>query len=326
MTLGAIGLFGLGLLLSAFFSGCETGLYRVPRLRLVIDSLSGNWWARVLLSLTNRPSLFVATTLVGNNVANYFAGFSIVLLAQQLLGDAPTVELLAPIVLSPLVFVYGELLPKNLFFQAPYGLLTRLAPVFLVFTVIFFPLSLVLWSLGRVLEMFLGQSPTKARLSLARREVDQVLKESQDVGLLRPAQRSLAQNLFSVASKEASEFSIPTQRLPGIRMGSSRQDALRYASRNRLTALPVIGDRDREPIGYVRTIDLFLQESATVDDVRPLISILESELHSGALIHLQSEKEALAKVVNQEGETTGFVAVNDLVGPLLTGNLASLRR
>ena len=125
MTLTAILLFAASLLLSAFFSGCETGLYRIPRLRLVNDSLSGKRWSRVLLGLTNNPSLFVATTLVGNNLANYLSGLSIVLLAQIWFGQIALVELVAPILLSPVVFVYGELLPKNLFFQAPYGLLSQ---------------------------------------------------------------------------------------------------------------------------------------------------------------------------------------------------------
>ena len=81
-SLTAIVIFVVSMLLSAFFSGSETGLYRIPRLRLVIDSLSGKTWSRVLLWLTNNPSFFVATTLVGNNVANYRTGLSIVLLAQ----------------------------------------------------------------------------------------------------------------------------------------------------------------------------------------------------------------------------------------------------
>ena len=55
-SLTAIVIFVVSMLLSAFFSGSETGLYRIPRLRLVIDSLSGKTWSRVLLWLTNNPS------------------------------------------------------------------------------------------------------------------------------------------------------------------------------------------------------------------------------------------------------------------------------
>ena len=57
--------------LSAFFSGSETGLYRVSRTRLVLDGLAGSRAARGIVWLLNHPSIFVATTLVGNNLANY---------------------------------------------------------------------------------------------------------------------------------------------------------------------------------------------------------------------------------------------------------------
>ena len=75
----SLGLFAAGLALSAFFSGAETGFYRVQRLRLVLDGMSGNWLASGLLALANRPSLYVATTLIGNNVANYMTSLAIVL-------------------------------------------------------------------------------------------------------------------------------------------------------------------------------------------------------------------------------------------------------
>ena len=83
-------------------------------------------------------ALFVATALVGNNLANYLTTLAIVLAAQVLAhGPGHLAELIAPIVLAPLVFVYGELLPKSLFLRAPNRLLRRGAPLFLFFTLLF---------------------------------------------------------------------------------------------------------------------------------------------------------------------------------------------
>jgi Mg2+/Co2+ transporter CorB len=116
----------IGVLLSAFFSGSETGFYRVNRVRLVLDSRGGDLIARGLLYLTNNPSLFVATTLIGNNLANYVTSLAIVLITQEFFApEAHVAELVAPIALSPLLFVYGELLPKRLYYHAPYRLLRR---------------------------------------------------------------------------------------------------------------------------------------------------------------------------------------------------------
>ena len=70
MIWASIALFVFGLVLSGFFSGTETGMYRVSRTRLVLDALGGSWLARGMIWLLNYPTIFVATALVGNNLAN----------------------------------------------------------------------------------------------------------------------------------------------------------------------------------------------------------------------------------------------------------------
>ena len=69
--LGALALFIACLRLSAFFSGVETGFYRVSYLRVSIDAQSGDPIARRILWFCQNPSDFVITALIGNNVAQY---------------------------------------------------------------------------------------------------------------------------------------------------------------------------------------------------------------------------------------------------------------
>lgn len=108
--------------MSAFFSGCETGFFRATRVRLQVDAMSGDEIARGLIWLTNNAAVFVATTLVGNNFVNYLTSLAAVLGAAVVWpAHAELLVTLTPIALSPVGFVYGELLPKNLFFQAPRG-------------------------------------------------------------------------------------------------------------------------------------------------------------------------------------------------------------
>ena len=142
--------FLVGLFLSAFFSGSETGFYRATRVRVALDGLSGDLVSRVLLWLTNNPTLFVATALVGNNVANYLTSLAIVMASQRLFGNDPSVaDLIAPVIMAPIVFIYGELLPKNLYFHAPNRLLRRGGLLFVVFGVLCAPIVALLWLMGR---------------------------------------------------------------------------------------------------------------------------------------------------------------------------------
>ncbi len=309
--------FTAGILLSAFFSGSETGFYRVTRVRLVLDALGGSSTARALLWLTNNPSLFVATTLVGNNLANYIATIGIVLLTAVFLGSGSyIVEVAAPILFSPVVFVYGELLPKNLFFHAPNRLLRLGGIPFLFFTVLFLPVSMILWVLGRILQAIVGQSPANVQATLARKELQQVIREGHAIGLLQPSQRNLAERLFHVAGQTVMDFAAPTARATSVALGSKTFNALSLARRNQVSAIAVTERDGKELAGYVRVIDLYLDQNERIESIRPLLNIKHTETYSGALIQLQSKNETMARVVDDSGTTVGLLNTSKLADPL----------
>ena len=309
-----------GLLLSAFFSGSETGFYRASRVRLVMDGIQGDRMSSFLLQLINNPSLFVATTLVGNNIANYLTSLGIVLGARWFYGsDAQLAEMIAPIVLSPALFVYGESLPKSLYYAAPNKLLRLGAPLFLFFTLVFAPVAALLWGLGRLLERLLGHAPEKVQLALARKELQEALQEGIDVGILQPTQRQLAQNFFLVASHPVSRYSTPSTKLPGITAETSTADAIRLARRNQLRIVPVFGANRSELQGYVRAIDLLLaaDPSKPVANIQTLLEIPENEPFGEAIMRMQSERKLLARLVNSNGKTTGITLFSKLTSQLL---------
>jgi len=312
-------LLAFGLFLSAFFSGSETGFYRVARTRLAMDSMSGDFIARRLLDLTNHPALFVATTLVGNNLANYMVSLSIVLLARTLLGDAQIVELIAPVAMTPVVFVYGELLPKNLFYHAPNLLLHRCGPLFLLFVILFAPVSALLWAFGKLLELIVGESPQHVRHELARQELIQVLREGHEVGILQPAQQVLAKNLFAVASQRVSKYATPISRAGKLVLGQSRLEALRFGKRRKLSAA-VVTDGQGELVGYVRMIDLYLNHSAVIEQqhLSTLGQVNASDSHGVSLMHMESNKHELAQVLDAKGATIGVLSIAQLTAPLFS--------
>lgn len=313
----AVILFGVGLFLSAFFSGSETGFYRATRVRLLLDGMAGDPIARGLLWLTNNPAFFVATTLVGNNLANYLTSLAIVLLTQNFFaGESVTAELLVPVVFSPLVFVYGELMPKNLFYYAPNRLLRRGGPLFLMFAFLFAPVSGFLWLLGRLLQSLLGEAPLRVRLALARKELQQVLEEGQEAGILHPAQRELAHNLFAVASARVESLCTPLGRMVSIRQGAKKSEVLRMVKRHGSSVAPVIEANGRDLVGYVRIVDLHLDPSDTVDSFRELPTVQASDSHIAALIEMQMTKEELARVVDDNGDTMGVLYASELTDPL----------
>lgn len=319
MTATVLGMGIVGLLLSAFFSGSETGFYQVARTRLVLDALGGDPISRGLLWLTNRPALFIATTLVGNNLANYLLSMAIVIGTGLLVGGA-VAELAAPLILAPVLFVYGELLPKNLFLQAPNRLLRLGGPLFFVFTLLFLPVSLLLWGVNQIFAKLVSESPDRIKLTLARRELRSVLQEGQEVGILRPAQQSLARGIFARALQPVGKLAVPLRGTPRARTDMRRQDILDMAKRSRLAEIAVEDAETGRLAGYVRVIELGLATDADTIPLRQMPTFAADETSIVALTQLQSTGQSMAEVLDENGKTIGLLSVATLRSPFFHGS------
>lgn len=315
--IGYVLLFFVGLFLSAFFSGSETGFYRATRVRLRLDAGEGSRVAAALLNLTNNPGLFVATALVGNNVANYLTSLAIVLAARSVLDDPLLAELVAPLLLTPVVFIYGELLPKNFYFHMPNYLLRRSGPLLLVFTMLFAPVSFVLWVLGRMVEAVLGQKPLKLQGQLARHELRGLLEEGGAAGILRPAQQQLSQRLFDIAALPAVRMAKPLAKAPSVSEDTLTRNAIRTAQQTGAAELLV---RNKEELkGYVRVIDLRLSDpDATVAGLLlPVPTLPATTSHLAALMRLHTEDLEVAQLIGAKGDE-GVVYSRELIAALLS--------
>jgi len=317
----AVFLFLIGLSLSAFFSGCETGFYRVTRWRLVLESREGDAIARGLLWLTNYPSVFVATTLIGNNLANYLVSLSIVLGTHSLLAsDSLWPGLLAAVAMSPLVYVYGEALPKSLFFYAPNLLLRRSGLIFLFCTVVFAPLAAVLWAFARLLQMLSGEAPERVRTIIARRELERVLEEGHASGLLRPIQRVLAQSIFSAIHLPVTRMMTPVKGSLVASSDLSREEILSLGEQNQTAAVPLHRTEENRFSEYVLMSDLAIDQSSNGLPARPLLSVTPETTYLDALLQMQSGGFEMACVVDTSGAAIGFLQTRVLVEGLLSGD------
>ncbi len=309
----AVVLFLVGLILSAFFSGSETGLYRVSRTRLVLDGLSGSTGAKGMIWLLSRPAVFVATTLVGNNVANYLTSFAIVLGVASIFGSGSKAELIGPMLMTPVVFVFGELLPKYFFYHAPYRLLSAIRPMLLTVTVLFLPISILLGLLGALLSWFTGQTPFRLRLAMARGELDQLLKAGHEAGILAAGQKTLAQNIFEVGNQRAVSFGVLPQRLP---MVEAPVDPVAAAHQSRRRNHPIVLVRQTgRIIGYVRYADLCAGTASV--ELKPVIRGRVTDRHFRVLLRLYDAGSEVAVLFDERGDMRNVVTRRQLLQPLV---------
>ncbi|MFK8112500.1 MAG: CNNM domain-containing protein [Rubripirellula sp.] len=306
-------LFLIGLCLSAFFSGSETGLYRVSRTRLVLDGLSGSRAAKGVVWLLNHPAIFIGTTLVGNNLANYVTSFSIVLGVAAIYGSGSSADLIAPMLMTPVVFVFGELLPKYLFYHAPYRLITATRPFLLAAAILFAPVSLFLGMLGRVLQRITGQTPFRLRLAMARGELDQVLRHGHEAGILAEGQRSMAQRLFEVGNQTAISFGVPGDRLAVVDSPVDVAEA-RHKARRQNHPIVLVQNAGRI-VGFLWYADLCIREPSL--ELKPVIRGQVADRHLHVLLRLYDASSDVAVLFDESGVARSVVTRRQLLQPLI---------
>jgi CBS domain containing-hemolysin-like protein len=303
-----------GLFLSAFFSGSEIGFYRAPRVRMVIDAVGGDRTARGLLWASNNPEAFVATALVGNNIVNYAIGFATVLLAAEWLPDGVFFREVVPAMVStPVVFIYGELLPKRSFLQAPYKLLRLGAPLLALLGVLLAPASAVLWGGSKLVARLTGAKLTPLRMSLRRRELADVFAEGQAVGILTSVQRELAMATFALAGKPVREFMTPVAREPRLPAGVTADGVLRVARRWRIDALPVeTRSGGRVTYRLVRASRCVLADAGDALPDEPMPEFPENAAFLQVITQIESGGQPMAALRSAGDRVVGFVRLDRL--------------
>lgn len=306
-------IFLVGLFFSAFFSGSETGMYRVSRVRLLLDALDGSWLSRGMLWLRNNPAVFVATALVGNNLANFFVSFGIVKLVANSIGGGATTELMGTVLTTPVVFVLGELFPKYLFYNAPYGLLYVLRPVILFITILFSPISLILGFLGNALSALTGEAPFQTRLAMQRAELEQVLQEGHEAGVIAGGQRALAQSIFETGNERAIRFGVPMDRLAIVKTPVDISIA-KSEARRKSNPIVLVKRRNRI-VGCLQFAKLEVQGNPQLESI---IECQQDELHLRVLLKLYEAKSEVAILLDAAGKPCRIVTQQQLLQSFLS--------
>jgi len=311
-------LFVVGVRLSAFFSGSETGFYRVSFLRLSIDAHTGDSVAKRLLWFVQNPEFFVATTLVGNNIANYLTTIAIGLGAEAFI-DAPSsvVEVGATLLFAPVIFVFGELMPKNLYFRAPTKLLRNNSRLFQLFYRSFLPASMPLVWIARLLEKLSSATSNQVDFLLGRHRLIQVLSKGHEHGVLTNQQGILVHGLLHDATRPISEIMIPTETILGEEENASRETLLDYARENHLTHIPVRRHESAADwFGYVRVLDLELGSRTDEEMIRTMPRIPIDSTRLTALLAIRDSGESVGVIVDGD-DVQGIIMENVLIDHLM---------
>jgi len=309
----AFSLLLLGLRMNAFFSGSETGFYRLSLPRLNIDSRAGDRKAARLLWFTNRPNDFVGTCLIGTNISNYICSGAVSGMLVAAIGQSSeAIEVASTLILAPVIFQFGELLPKSVYYMIPYSSLRRELKWFRFCYYLFLPISWPTVQLVKLIENMQGQVDQAPETLMGRNRIVQLMQHGQREGVLTNLQSRLANGLLHLAPQTVVSSVIPANRVLGVSDRATRSEMLDFAKKFGVSAVAVYrGNDELKWYGYA-----FVAELLTTDAALPLIHPMPLFSHQSSkleALHRLQEADANYGVVYQKGTLLGVVARNGLI-------------
>jgi putative hemolysin len=319
---------------SAFFSGSETGIYRLSRFRLRLGVEQHRPFYKQLSLAVKDGQGLILSLLLGNNLVNYLATTFTTWTLLRLFQDEGLVEFYTAAIIAPTLFIFGEIIPKSVFFYRADTFVGALAPMIWGTWRIFTAsgvIRLIRWIL-RLLSRLLGVSvDSMAAVDVTKRsQVRQLLTETQEEGQLSALQKDMMKRLANIPEVSIGAILIPIHKIEMAEASAGRNDLLQILERC-LHQRILVYEKDRNNIlGYIDVERLLADSGRSIDLKRaaqPLFRLNVSASVLDAISILRKGNHPIAAVVtdSSKGSTEtrkvlGILTLKDLVEEL-TGEL-----
>ena len=319
----------ISLLASAFFSGMEMAFVASSRLQTELNAQS-SIRGKIVAALSNRPQLFIASMLVGNNLALVICGIeSGALISHWLFGVSGWQEAAQPIavlatqtgITTAVVLVLAEFMPKSLFHASPNAWLRNLAyPLLLIFIVLALPAWLITKLSQGLLRPFVRGKEAPEAETLGAQDLDHFLETLS--GRMEPEQElehelQILKNALDLPSVQARDSMVPRNEVQGVEIDTSVDDLTATFAGTGFSKLVVFkGDMDHI-VGYVHAKDLFDLPGSLQEILLPTFVVPEAMAGDELLRQFLKRRRHLAVVVDEFGGTAGILTMDDIVEELL---------
>lgn len=323
MTLELAGFIALalfGLLGSALFSGLETGVYCLSRVRLNLRAAREppDRAARSLKANLDHPSRTLATLLIGNNIFNYMGVWAIAAALHLYITSEVAVMALIVLVLTPVLLVVGESLPKELFRvgadRLTYQYVKPLAISRFVFTMTgVIPIVLMF---DKIAARLTGAHPSDAFASDARSRIATLLKEGATLGALTDSQTRLIDRALTLREATVRQEMIPWRSVKCASASWNRKTLMTQVRGAKHARLPLI-DKGGNVLGVLWNLDVYLKPKATWTTLATEPARLKPTMSVRDALAALKESPAGVGIVEERGRPIGLITRKDLVEPLI---------
>ena len=324
----------LMLLLSGFFAGAETGIYRLSRFRLRLGIQEHRPFFSILDKVVKDSYGMVLTTLIGNNLTNY-ASTSIVTYIILSRTQATHSEFYATAVMTPLLFLCAEIIPKSMFYLHADTILPRLAPLLWFFWQLFTRLGVVglLKSISGFLARLFGLPSDAAGVITAghRTQMKQIINETRDEGIVSTFQKDIMHRTVDIPAMPVREVMIPISKVVMADLQTDTTALLAILRESPYTRLPVYSKKKTRIVGLINIYEV-LTTADQFDNLEQFIKPADSlpattsVLDAIGIMRKANQKMMLIappagrQKTKQKQEPSGLITMKDLIEEL-TGEL-----
>ena len=314
----------VAIILCAFFSGMEIAFVTSNRLRIELDRKQGVFGSDILKLFTNNPGQYIATMLIGNNIALVIYG----LVFSKLLGpplaaviDSDLLILVVNTLISTaLILFVAEFLPKTIFIISPNFFLKFLSIPTLFFFFLFYPISkFTLAASNLFIRLFFRIKTSKKNqenIVFSKVDLDHFVNLSnQSKEESEPDHHNIRifQNALDFSSVKLRECMIPRTEIEAVECMSSVEQLKEKFIETRLSRILVYENSIDNIIGYFELKDIFKNPSDIKSSLRKLAFVPETMPANKLLKLFVDEKKNIALVVDEFGGTSGMVTMEDVL-------------
>lgn len=316
----------LCLLLCAFFSGMEIAFVSSNKIYLEIEKKQDNFLSNILTKLTEKPSKFIATMLVGNNISmvvyGFFMGDLVMHWIQKLpfnLLELPSL-LLQTVISTLIVLITSEFLPKVFFQVYANKLIKYFAVPSYVFYVIFNYIStFIIWISDYILKKFFHTEGDYVPSYFSKVELGNYINEqmsSVEDHEKMDSEIQIFQNALEFSGVKAREIMTPRTEVVAVDIYDSINELKELFIKTGYSKIVVYQNSLDDIIGYVHSFELFKKPKSIKSIMIPVEFIPETIFIKDALNVLTKKRKSIAVVLDEYGGTSGIITIEDIIEEL----------
>ena len=316
------------LIMNAFFVIAEFALVRVRKSQLELAIDEGKAGAKNAMRIAENVNAYLSACQLGITLASLALGWlgepAISKLFEPLfdmlgLPEAAIVAISVAIgyfIMTTLHVVVGELIPKSFAIFATERWALRTATPLIWFYRITYPIMLLFNGITNAVVRLTGHDPANEHDVYTGEEIQLLIDESTESGLIDPEQNEFVDNIFDLGDKDAEAIMTPRMDVICLDLEDSLSDNLQVIKQYKYTRYPVCrGHKDRI-VGFVHVKDLYtMPQGSTVHDlnIRTIEAVPESMPIAKLLQVLQAKHTKIAVVIDEHGGTAGIVTMSDII-------------